>query len=118
MVNQTNTDALEFRIFMPEAGAVELVGTFTNWRDGARPMRRGSDGWWTISLALDPGDHEFQYLVDGQHWLADYAAGGLRLNKYGTWVSLLHVPLDEEAYVFEPAREPEATQSVALRKAA
>lgn len=105
MVNQTSTDTLEFRVFMPDASSVELVGSFTGWRERAIPMKRSEDGWWTATLDVEAGDHEFQYLVDGHHWLADYAAGGLRMNKYGTWVSLLHVPLDEEPYIFEQAAE-------------
>jgi len=65
-------------------------------------MSRDSAGWWTAEIDLGPGDHEFQYLVDNDHWLADYAAGGLRLNRYGTWVSQLHIPAqDEPSYSFE-----------------
>jgi hypothetical protein len=30
--------------------------------------------------------------MDGSLWLADYAAGGVRLNEFGSWVSQLHVP--------------------------
>lgn len=108
MVTQTAADAVQFRVFMPDARDVRVVGTFTGWRDGAVPMSRDGTGWWTAEIDLGPGDHEFQYLVDNDHWLADYAAGGLRLNPYGTWVSQLHIPAqDEPSYSFEDlAREP------------
>lgn len=120
MVTQTAASGIRFRVYMADAQSVELVGTFTNWRDGAIPMTRADQGWWEAELNLDAGDHEFQYLVDGEHWLADYSAGGLRLNRYGTWVSQLSIPLDEApTYKFEEHTAPAAPQvAPAIRAAA
>ncbi|MBN8645617.1 MAG: hypothetical protein J0L61_10320 [Planctomycetes bacterium] len=102
MVTISDADKVSFRVYMPDARDVCVVGTFTGWRDGAVPMTRGEGGWWTCEIDLGSGEHEFQYLVDGAHWLADYAAGGLRLNRYGTWVSQLHIaPAEERTYSFE-----------------
>lgn len=113
MVTQTSAHAVRFRVYMPEASRVDVVGTFTDWRERAVAMTRDGEGWWSAELTLDTGDHEFQYLVDGLHWLADYAAGGLRMNRYGTWVSLLHVPMDEaESLAFTPP-ETQAPMRVA-----
>ncbi len=110
MVTQTMgnaTGGVRFRVYMPDASDVKLVGTFTGWRDGAISMTKDASGWWHTEVELGPGEHEFQYLVDGDHWLADYAAGGLRLNRFGTWVSQLHIaPPDAPSYSFEDlARE-------------
>lgn len=91
MVEQHEDGQASFRVFAPHAGHVELVGSFTGWHDRPAPMKRCDDGWWRTTLALNPGDHEFQYLIDHREWRADYAAGGIRLNEFGTWVSLLTV---------------------------
>ena len=84
-----------FRVYLPEASHVELVGSFTDWRARPVPMRRESTGWWSATLALTPGDHDFSYLVNGATWLADYAASGVRRNNYGGWVSQIAVPLPD-----------------------
>ena len=80
-----------FRVYLPEARRVELVGSFTGWRSRAIAMQRESTGWWSASLELSAGDHEFSYLVDETVWLADYAASGVKRNGFGGWVSQLHV---------------------------
>jgi hypothetical protein len=87
----------EFRVYRPEASDVLLMGDFTRWHDEPIAMTADGDGWWSASLPLEPGDYEFQYLVDHRWWLADYAASGVRLNDFGTWVSLLHVAVETPA---------------------
>lgn len=91
VVEQKESGRAAFRVFCPQAEHVEIVGTFTGWHDRPVPMRLGDDGWWRATLELTPGDHEFQYLIDRREWRPDYAAGGLRLNEFGTWVSQLTV---------------------------
>lgn len=81
-----------FRVYLPEARSVELVGSFTDWRVRPIPMLREPSGWWIARTDMDPGDHLFSYLVDGSAWMADYAASGVKANGYGGWVSQLHVP--------------------------
>ncbi len=82
----------EFRVYLPQATAVDLVGAFTNWRASPIRMIREHTGWWFVRLELPPGDHDFSYLVDGSTWLPDYAASGVRRNSYGGWVSQVAVP--------------------------
>ncbi len=82
-----------FRVYLPEARAVELVGSFTDWRARSIRMLREPSGWWAAKVEMISGDHLFSYLVDGSVWLADYAASGVKANGYGGWVSQLHVPI-------------------------
>ena len=94
VVEQKESGRTTFRVFCPQAEQVEIVGSFTGWHDQPVQMKRikeGGGGWWQAVLDLDPGDHEFQYLIDRREWRPDYAAGGLRLNEFGTWVSQLTV---------------------------
>lgn len=92
MVEMTATGEMEFRLFAPEAHAVDLVGSFTEWERGAQPMHEAGGGWWTFRAEIKPGDHEFCYRIDGHRRQADYAAHGVRLDRFGQWVSGLVVP--------------------------
>jgi 1,4-alpha-glucan branching enzyme len=81
-----------FRVYLPQAEHVELVGSFTDWRNRPVRMLKESSGWWSACVELPPGDHDFNYLVNHATWVADYAANGIRRNTFGGWVSLVHVP--------------------------
>jgi 1,4-alpha-glucan branching enzyme len=100
MVNLTDSGRFVFRMYMPHAGSVELLGSFCSWKpersEGAIELERDPEGWWTARLNLPEGDHEFCYLVDGRTWMPDYAAGGVRRSSTGRWVSLLSVPPGHE----------------------
>jgi hypothetical protein len=55
-------------------------------------------------MPLTPGDHDFSYLVNGSHWLADYAATGVKRNGFGGWVSQVHVAREDSPEL--PVRFP------------
>ena len=81
-----------FRLYRPAANRVDVQGSFNGWQ--SLPLERiaGEPGWWTGSIKVEPGEHEFQYVIDNHEWIADYAASGVRRNAFGLWVSLLYVP--------------------------
>jgi hypothetical protein len=59
-------------VFVGEAKTVSLVGDFNAW--GARPVEMtptGGNGAWTVSVPLGSGRHEYAFIVDGKHWVAD-----------------------------------------------
>ena len=91
MVSQIKDGQFRFRVYLPHASRVELVGGFTRWREGAIAMDRQEPGWWELVADIPEGEHEFCYLVDSSVWLADYAANGVTLSGYGGWVSKLLV---------------------------
>ncbi len=91
MVERDGDGVLRFSVFAPEAKRVQLVGCFTGWGERPIEMIAKDEGWYTTEIELGPGDYEFQYLIDGKTWLADYAAGGVKMNVFGNWVSQLHV---------------------------
>lgn len=95
VVTHLSSGSVEFRVFRPSADRVELLGTFTDWRQRAVSMQKEPSGWFVARLAVEPGDHEFQYLIDGTEWIADYGASGVSQNGYGLWVSALFVPEPE-----------------------
>lgn len=83
---------VRFSAYLPRAGTVELAGDFTDWDRAPIRMREQACGWWEASVALEPGDYAFQYVVDGVRRMPDYAASGIMRDERGDWVSLLHIP--------------------------
>lgn len=92
MITRQPDGTVEFRVFATGAERVQILGSFTGWEAEPIGMTPCGGGWFTASVRIEPGDHEFQYLIDGQRWLADYGASGVRHNEYGLWVSQLCVP--------------------------
>jgi len=59
-------------VFVGQAKTVSLVGDFNAW--GAQPVSLapgGTSGTWTVSVPVPNGRHEYAFIVDGQHWVAD-----------------------------------------------
>lgn len=59
-----------FHFTAGNAMSVLLAGDFTHWQANPVPLRKGSDGVWTTSLALSPGTHTYKFIVDGE-WKDD-----------------------------------------------
>jgi 1,4-alpha-glucan branching enzyme len=102
MVTITERGTAVFRLFDSAAQRVEVRGSFTQWHANPIAMHAVGEGWWEVEATIAPGDHEFQYLVDGVRWTTDYAASGVRLTRLGTWASLLHVPAPDLETVVMP----------------
>jgi hypothetical protein len=63
---------VRFILADPTARQVSLVGSFNLWSEDAHPLVFNADGGvWTTSVRLPPGVHEYAYVVDGEHWIAD-----------------------------------------------
>ena len=71
-----------FAIFAPSAEDVQLVGDFTAWQEKPIKLKRSKDGTWKATVPLDPGVHEYRYLVDGK-WQNDPDCTETRKNAYG-----------------------------------
>lgn len=66
---------VKFVLYAPAAHQVELAGTFNRWDPAATPLARaGTEGVWTVTVALPVGQHQYAFVVDGQRWVADPAA--------------------------------------------
>ena len=55
------------RVNAPHASSVEVNGDFTSWT----PVRLAgsSDGWWSVTLPLDPGKYQMNLRIDGDKWM-------------------------------------------------
>ncbi len=67
------TQLVRFVIHAPNAQDVRLAGTWNSWSAEGQRLQAGPDGVHYTTLALPPGRHEYQFIVDGA-WQADPAA--------------------------------------------
>jgi hypothetical protein len=59
-----------FVFYRPDAGRVEITGSFTGWH--AVPMRKlGESGYWEQTFNLPRGEYRFAYLLDDGERLPD-----------------------------------------------
>jgi 1,4-alpha-glucan branching enzyme len=80
---------IEFRLHMPQARTVCIVGTFNNWDTKKTPMQRDATGW-KATVPLAPGRYEYRFVADGQ-WLSDPNARESVGNDFGSTNSVLVV---------------------------
>jgi 1,4-alpha-glucan branching enzyme len=74
-ISPVSGHAVQFVLSAPGASGVSLVGDFNDWDPNAIPLRPTSDGAvWSVTIPLEPGRHEYAFLVDGSTWVPDPAA--------------------------------------------
>lgn len=81
-----------FRVRLPGATSVELVGAFDGWHEQRIPMELDADGCWHLTLTLCAGEHLYRYLIDGCYWILDAVAHGTRTTADGIEMSRVWVP--------------------------
>jgi len=91
MITTHNDGRISFSFFRPHATSVHVAASFNGWARSQHPMNAIGNGWWQLQLALEDGDHTFQYIADGQDHYADFAAHGVELDEFGGWRSILTV---------------------------
>ncbi|HSM36395.1 MAG TPA: glycogen-binding domain-containing protein [Longimicrobiales bacterium] len=67
---------VHFRLDAPEATSVSLAGDFTGW-EPSYELYQTAPGVWTVSVALDPGVHDYAFVVDGERWTPDPLAASV-----------------------------------------
>ena len=45
--------------------------TSTDGIPAETPLEPVSNGAWTVTIPLEPGRYEYQFVVDGEQWIAD-----------------------------------------------
>lgn len=64
---------VQFRLDVSEAQEVRLAGDFTDWQP-AHELRQVAPGTWTVVVPMQPGVHEYAFVIDGDRWTADPVA--------------------------------------------
>jgi len=86
---RTKTETV-FKLEAPQAAQVFVVGCFNEWSPTANPLERNDEGTWSCSLCIEPGEHEYRFVVDGVWW-DDPANTMRRWNEFGTQNCILIV---------------------------
>lgn len=81
--NQKSPKPQTFSITAPTAQSVQLVGDFTHWKDRPVNLHKESGGTWRATVELEPGEHHYRFLVDGQ-WRDDPECTLRVPNPYGS----------------------------------
>lgn len=63
----------QFVLSAPGAKGVAVAGDFSGWKP-VHVMTRSEAGVWTVVVPLDPGVHDYAFVVDGERWVPDPAA--------------------------------------------
>ena len=72
---------------------VALAGSFNEWDPAATPMKRAKGGAYRATIEFEPGqEHQFRYVVNGEHWCNDWNADGYAPNDYGEDNCILAMP--------------------------
>ncbi|CAN5701411.1 hypothetical protein BH23GEM6_BH23GEM6_18850 [soil metagenome] len=64
---------VQFRLDTGDASTVALAGSFTEWQPH-HDLREVAPGVWTALIALEPGVHDYLFVVDGEEWIPDPVA--------------------------------------------
>lgn len=59
-----------FEADFPRAKTVRITGSFCDWSAKGLPLKHREDGTWECHLALEDGEYEYRFIVDGA-WLPD-----------------------------------------------
>ena len=75
-----NRVSVEF--IKPDAKQVCVAGSFNEWKPESAPLSLKGNGRWVGDLTVQPGRHEYLFVVDGQ-WIPDPNAHETVQNPFG-----------------------------------
>ena len=78
-------------VVQPGAKVVQAAGDFNGWNPSETPLEPTSDGAWTVTLPLEPGRYEYQFVVDGEQWIGDPFATEQSDDGFGSQNAVLDV---------------------------
>ena len=81
---------ITFSFDSSDAKEVILMGDFNNWNPKKHPMKQESNGRWTKSVIIPPGEYQYKFLVDGQ-WKEDPQNEQTCLNCFGTYNNIFNL---------------------------
>ena len=55
-----------FRVWAPYAESVEIVGDFTNWKEGSHRLEHEGEGYWYIEIPGAKAGQEYKYIIHYQ----------------------------------------------------
>jgi hypothetical protein len=88
-----DTISVRFALYAPEASTVELAGDFTSWNPETYVLKKtGADGMWEVLVPLKKGRvYVYNFVIDGDRWIADPEAAARVDDGFGGSSSLLRL---------------------------
>lgn len=83
--------AVRFVFSDPKAKTVAIAGDFNKWKTDGSILKRRDGGIWTLEIPLNPGIHQYMFIVDGEVWVTDPHAGEYRDDGFGYRNSVVKV---------------------------
>ncbi len=68
---ENNLVNITFRVSVPNAKTVYVLGSFNQWGDVPEQLRNTGNGLFTLTLKLKPGIYQYVYKVDNDEILSD-----------------------------------------------
>ena len=68
---ENNLVNITFRVRVPDAKTVYVMGSFNQWGDVPEQLRNTGNGLFTLTLKLKPGIYQYVYKVDDNEILSD-----------------------------------------------
>ncbi len=62
---------VQFVLEAPSANTVAVAGDFNDWSPDMVLSDPEGDGIWTGRVALEPGVHQYMFVIDGTQWTTD-----------------------------------------------
>ena len=101
-LNQPGVGSMDDRVYVqfvisaPDARTVALAGDFNEWDPSIQLADPDGDGLWSGRVALEPGVHEYMFVIDGSEWRPDPNAISYTDDGFGQRNSVLAVtPVNE-----------------------
>jgi 1,4-alpha-glucan branching enzyme len=82
---------VQFVVDVPSAETVHVVGDFTEWEPSIALADPDGDGVWSGRVALEPGVHEYMFVIDGADWMTDPNASSYHDDGFGQQNAVLAV---------------------------
>jgi len=79
-------------LYAPDAQEVFVAGSFNGWQSSAMPLEKQASGRWVVELMIEPGRHEYRFIVDGQ-WTDDPLCSAFVSNPFGSLNCVLRAAL-------------------------
>jgi hypothetical protein len=74
-VANDNCSIVNFRLDLPAAEKVAVIGSFNHWQPEGYQLRRSlADGTWQLSVPIQAGQYTYAFLVDDYYVMADPSA--------------------------------------------
>jgi AMP-activated protein kinase-like protein len=82
---------VEFSLQAPGATSVAVAGDFSAWEARFTLEDLDGDGVWTGRVPIEPGVHEYMFLIDGDAWVTDPGADRYNDDGFGNRNAVLAV---------------------------